>query len=143
MGQSGGEQRIRTLRRDSQRVRVDRDDGVELSELVSPRRVHLGIQDSSQGVHDVRRGKLSAIVEADARAKAELPGESIDGSPPLQQRRPNLAVRIPIEQRLEEQPEEALRLGAIDLERIERRRKGRGVRDDQIGPVGGRTARVR
>jgi hypothetical protein len=134
---SSGYGRFVVMRR---RVLVDRDDRVELRELGSARRVHLRIEDSSQGVHDVGRGKLSAIVKAHAGAQLELPGQPVDGSPPLQERRPDLAVRISIEEGLEEEPEEALRLGAIDLEWIERRGKGRGIGNDQIGSVGAGSA---
>ena len=132
-----------TLRRDAQRVVCRSRRSCRVRRTRPPRRVHLGIQDSPQGVHDVRRGKLSAIVEANAGTKAELPGQSVDGPPPLEQRGPDLAVRVPIEQGLEDQPEEALRLGAVDLEWIERRRRGRRVGDDQVGAVGGRATCLR
>src|SRR5262245_41074486 len=57
----------------------------------------------------------------------------------LEKRRADFAVRITVEQRLDDEAEQTLRLSAIDLEWVHHGRRGGRIRDDEFqagGPRG-------
>jgi hypothetical protein len=135
LGQPGRQQNVGTLGDDPDGHGIHSDDLSQLAELVAPGRVDLRVQDPSEGIDDVRRRELASVMEANPSAERELPGQRVDGSPPLEERRAELAVGIAVDQRLEDQPEEALRLRAVDLEGVQHFRGGGRVGDHKLGPM--------